>query len=220
MFSKLNEPLKRHLDRHLTGLIGLTVTASLVACTSAPCTPPADLPSSRTAAHPVVAAAPSQPAASCPERAPVPDATASLLSYAQQASGMSAAELAQEMSRLGNAVGPIEKIQLSLVLSQLHQLPELLRAQELLGRVLASTDPQAQSVQTMASLLAMRYAEQRRLSELLEKQTQQTREVQRRLDQTNDRLSALKAIERSLTNRPQPPVSPASAAGASHPASP
>ena len=47
--------------------------------------------------------------------------------------------------------------------------------------------------------------EQRRLEDLLDKQTQQTREVQRRLDQTNERLEALKAIERSLTSRPPAP---------------
>jgi hypothetical protein len=42
---------------------------------------------------------------------------------------------------------------------------------------------------------------QRRLEDLLERQNQQTREVQRRLEQTNERLEALKAIERSLTSR-------------------
>ena len=39
----------------------------------------------------------------------------------------------------------------------------------------------------------------RHLKELLEKQTQQTRELQHKLDQTLERLKALKAIERSLT---------------------
>ena len=39
----------------------------------------------------------------------------------------------------------------------------------------------------------------RHLKELLEKQTQQTRELQHKLDQTLERLRALKAIERSLT---------------------
>jgi TolA-binding protein len=39
----------------------------------------------------------------------------------------------------------------------------------------------------------------RHLKDLLEKQTQQTRELQHKLDQTLERLKALKAIERSLT---------------------
>jgi hypothetical protein len=204
-------------DRYHTGLLLLMVSVALVACTTAPLCPTVDEPAKPAAAKPVVVLSPPQPAvASCPAADPTTSTTAEMLTYAQQVSAMSTAELAQEVSRLGEALGPLDKLSLSLVLSQLHQLPELLRAQELLGRILASTDPQAQSVQALASLLASRYAEQRRLSELLEKQTQQTREVQRRLDQTSERLSALKAIERSLTNRPQPPVSPASAAGAAH----
>ena len=92
-------------------------------------------------------------------------------------------------------------------LSQLRQLPELVRAQELLARVLGN--PEAQALHPLARLLASRYGEQRRLEEQLEKQNQQLREVQRRLDQTNDRLEALKAIERSLTSRQ--PAAPASA---------
>ena len=80
-----------------------------------------------------------------------------------------------------------------------------MRAQDFLGRVLANPDPEAQPLQALSRLLSSRYGEQRRLSDLLDKQTQQTREVQRRLDQTNERLEAIKAIERSLTSRPLPP---------------
>ncbi|MGH8832019.1 MAG: hypothetical protein ACREXV_13160, partial [Polaromonas sp.] len=72
---------------------------------------------------------------------------------------------------------------------------ELVRAQELLARVLGNGDAEAQALHPLARLLASRYGEQRRLEEQLEKQTQQLREVQRRLE-------ALKAIERSLTSRP------------------
>ena len=69
----------------------------------------------------------------------------------------------------------------------------------------------------LARLLASRYAEQRRLEEQLDKQNQQLRDVQRRLDQTNERLEALKAIERSLTSRS--PAAPTSAPAASRPRS-
>ncbi len=47
---------------------------------------------------------------------------------------------------------------------------------------------------------------QRRLEEQLERQTQQLREAQRRNDQLNERLEAVRAIERSLTTRPAPPA--------------
>lgn len=125
-----------------------------------------------------------------------------MLAYADRVRRLAPAELSQEVSQLGDAVGPTQQLQLALVLSQLHQLGELIRAQELLGRVLANADTEAQMLHPLAGLLASRYGEQRRLEEQLENQTQQTRDVQRRLDQTNERLEALKAIERSLTSRP------------------
>ncbi len=131
-----------------------------------------------------------------------------MLAYAQRVRMMQPAELNHEATRLGVGSGPTEQMQLSLVLSQ---LPERIRAQELLARVLANPDPEAQALHPLAGLLAARYVELRRLEEQLEKQTQQTRDVQRRLDQTTERLEALKAIERSLTTRPP-------AAGASAPA--
>ena len=132
-----------------------------------------------------------------------------MLAYADRVRQMPPAELGQEAARLGEVSAPADQLRLSLVLGQLRQLPELLRAQELLARVLGNAGTDAQALHPLARLLAARYGEQRRLEEQLEKQTQQTREVQRRLDQTHERLEALKAIERSLTSRP-----PAAAASA------
>ena len=98
------------------------------------------------------------------------------------------------------------------------QLPELLRAQELLGRVLGNASAEAQALHPLARLLAARYGDQRRLEEQLERQTQQLHDLQRKLDQTHERLEALKAIERSLTSRP--PAAPAPAANCTHPKTP
>jgi len=139
---------------------------------------------------------------------PVTDDVLRILAYAERTRHMQAAELNQEVMRLGDVAGPTEQMQLALVLSQFHQLPELTSAQELLGRVLTSPSADAQALHPLAGLLAARFAEQRRLEDQLDKQTQQMRDVQRRLDQTNERLEALKAIERSLTNRLSP-VAPA-----------
>jgi hypothetical protein len=132
------------------------------------------------------------------------EAISRLLAYADRVLRMQPTELSQEVIRLGDVVRPTEQLQLALVLSQFHQLPELIRAQELLARVLTSTGAEAQTLRPLAGLLASRYGEQRRVEDQLEKQMQQTRDVQRRLDQTNERLEALKAIERSLTNRLSP----------------
>ena len=167
-----------------------------------------------TAAHAAAIAA-SGPIPPPPPPAPdvVAVAVARMLTYAERVRQMQPPELNQEAARLaalGDATAPGNQLQLSLVLSQLRQLPELVRAQELLARVLANAGPDAQALHSLARLLAFRYGEQRRLEEQLEKERQQTRDVQRRLDQTNERLEALKAIERSLTTRA--PAAPAPAA--------
>lgn len=171
--------------------------------------PYAATPAAQTASSPA-----SSPVAPPPAPPPAPDAVARMLTYAERVRLMPPAELNQESARLsapGEASLPASQLQLSLVLSQLRQLPELIRAQELLARVLANAGPDAQPLHPLARLLAFRYGEQRRLEEQLEKERQQTRDVQRRLDQTTERLEALKAIERSLTTRPPPPPTPAPA---------
>lgn len=148
------------------------------------------------------------------------DAVTRMLAYADRLRRLAPAELSQEVTRLGDAAGPTQQLQLALALSQLHQLSELIRAQELLGRVLANADSEAQTLHPLAGLLASRYGEQRRVEEQLEKQAQQTRDMQRRLDQTNERLEALKAIERSLTSRPPAASAPAPGNRGTRPAAP
>lgn len=207
---------------------GITLAAALLAaCTlvqapssvkpSTPEKPALPAPTASSAAANASNATPSAPSAGT---APASDnaAVTRVLAYADRIRSLSSAELNQEVARLGNAYIPANQLQLALALAQLRQTPELIRAQELLTRLLANTDAEAQALHPLARLLAARYGEQRRLEDQLDKQNQQTREVQRRLDQTNERLEALKAIERSLTSRSPSPASPASAA-ASAPAS-
>ena len=170
------------------------------------------LPSAATAAAQAASSPASSPAALPPTPTPVPDAVARMLTYAERVRVMPPVELSQEVARLSapsESTLPASQLQLSLVLSQLRQLPELIRAQELLSRVLANPGPDAQPLHPLARLLAFRYGEQRRLEDQIEKERQQTREVQRKLDQTSERLEALKAIERSLTTRPPPAPAPA-----------
>lgn len=143
---------------------------------------------------------------SAPIAADAPDAGPDMLAYADRLRLMPPAALVAEVARLGEAKTPAAQLQLALALGQMRQLPELIRAQELLARVLGNAE--AQPLHGLARLLAARYGEQRRLEEQLEKQTQQVRELQRKLDQSNERLEALKAIERSLTSRPAAPLPP------------
>ncbi|ABM38672.1 hypothetical protein [Polaromonas naphthalenivorans] len=209
---------------------GITLAAALLgACTlvqapssAKPSTPekpalPASAASSSNAAAAAATASNAVPSAPSAGTAPASDnaAVTRVLAYADRIRSLSSAELNQEVARLGNAYIPANQLQLALALAQLRQTPELIRAQELLTRLLANTDAEAQALHPLARLLAARYGEQRRLEDQLDKQNQQTREVQRRLDQTNERLEALKAIERSLTSRSPSPASPAASAPAS-----
>jgi len=66
---------------------------------------------------------------------------------------------------------------------------------------------------SLARTLAARYVEQRRVEDDRDRQAQQLRDSQRRIDQLNDRIEALRAIERSFA-RPHsapPPAAPGSA---------
>ncbi len=204
---------RNSLRAWLPTTLACVVAALLGACSTRPASPVTDDPASR-ATPPLSAAqrssSPNPPAAN-PAAVPASDAVARLLAQADRVRLMAAAELTLEAARLGEAPGPESQIQLALVLGQLRQLPESMRAQELLARVLGNADPEAQPLHPLARLLAARFAEQRRLEELLDRQTQQTREVQRRLDQTSERLEALKAIERSLTPRAPAAAAPAPA---------
>lgn len=200
MFLKA-ETAKRH-PRVAALLASAALLAALLsACAGTALSPAGDaaLPASVGAA-PALATGGNTPTAAAAALPTAPDALIRVLAYADRVRQLPAAELGQEVSRLASPASAFEQLQLALALSQLRQLPELVRAQELLARVLANAD--AQALHPLARLLAARYGEQRRVEELLDKQNQHTREVQRRLDQTIDRLEALKAIERSLTSRP------------------
>jgi hypothetical protein len=184
----------------LSACLGTLAILVLAACSS--------LPANSAPASPSTAA----PPAEVPVALPPADTVVDLLAYADRVRALPAPDLFREIARLGNPATPAEQLQLALSLSQLHQAAELARAQELINRILNNPSALAQPLQPLARLLAARYADQRRLEDQLEKQIQQTRDVQRRLEQTRERLEALKAIERSLTSRP--PAAPASAASA------
>lgn len=147
-----------------------------------------------------------------------------MLAYAERVRTMTPAELAPELARLGEARSPNDQMQLALALAQLRQTPDMIRAQDTLTRLLANASPEAMALHPLARLLAHRFGEQRRFEDALDKQTQQTRDTQRRLEQTTERLEALKAIERSLGSQngasnpaPRSPVVTAPSRGRSPP---
>ena len=142
-------------------------------------------------------------------------AVTGLLAYADRVRSLTPVELGPEFARLGEVRSPSEQMQLALALAQTRQTADLIRAQDLLTRILANAAPEALVYHPLARLLANRFGEQRRFEDLFDKQVQQTRDIQRRLDQTAERLEALKAIERSLGTRVPAAVPAASASSKS-----
>jgi hypothetical protein len=98
-------------------------------------------------------------------------------------------------------------MQTAIVLAQTRAPADLAKAQGLLQRVIANPSADALPLQPLARVLAARYSEQRRVEDDRDKQAQQVRDSQRRIDQLNDRIEALRAIERSFA-RPNPPAAP------------
>jgi hypothetical protein len=140
---------------------------------------------------------------------PTDAAAQQLLGYHERLRQMPAAELAQEvLPREDGALSPGAATQLALALSFSHGPGELARAQTLIEQVLHSAAPEAAHWQALARLVLGRVLEQRRLEDQIERLNQQARDSQRdnqrRLDQLNEKLEALKAIERSLNARPAP----------------
>lgn len=172
-------------------------------------------PPTRSAPEPALVASPAPapalpPAGSAPLATPAPaGATApapllAALGYAERVRSLPAPELTQEIQRLGErSYAPLEATQLALALGQSRTAANQSRAQSLLQRVIADPAAEPQGLQPFARLLSAQIAEQRRADEQAERQAQQLREAQRRIDQLNDRLEAVRAIERSLPGPPR-----------------
>lgn len=143
-----------------------------------------------------------------------------VLAHADRMLRLSPAELAREIARMGEAEDASAQTPLLLAnaLAQTRQPVDTARALGLVQRVLANGAPAAQPLHPLARLLEARLLQQRRLEDQLERQAQQLRDAQRRNDQLNERLEAVRAIERSLTTRPAPlPAAPAPATSNSPP---
>lgn len=207
MLSDINFPSLKpgeHASRSRVLVYGLILASVALTgcCTTSqpPAAPHFDKPN---AVQPVTALQPAQVLVPTPPG----DATTTVLVYADRARTLQGAELQQEISRLGEAAStPADQLRLAVALMQTRQLYDLVRAQDLLQRVLANSGDDARSLHPLARLLATRFAEQRRVEDQMDRQGQQLRDAQRRLEQTNDKLEALKEIERSLTTRPGAPA--------------
>ena len=180
------------------GWLAFSLLVALVAGCAAPpqAAPPEPMPPPPPAvlAPPPVAAPPAPTAA--PERDQV---LVAAVEYADRVRALPAPELGQEIQRLGDTpYAPLPAMQLALALVKSRTNANSARAQSLLQRVIADPAPEAQALQPFARVLSGQIADQRRADEQAERQAQQLREAQRRIEQLNDRLEAVRAIERSL----------------------
>lgn len=157
---------------------------------------------------PMVVAAPSP--ATVPTATPAPVAEVSpvttVLAYADRVRALPPAELAAEIQRAGDGNGsPVQALQLAIALAQGNDPGQVASAQVLVQRVLA--EPEAHALHPLARLLAAHLADQRRAEEQAERQARELREARRRVDSLNERLEAVRAIERSLPTQPRAPAS-------------
>lgn len=127
-----------------------------------------------------------------------------VLSHADRVRGLSSAELSAEVARLNEAAAasPTDSavlMQQAIALAQTRSSADLAKALGVMQRVAADSSPNGQTLQPLARLLAARYQDQRRVEDDRDRQAQQLKDAQRRIEQLNDRLEALRAIERSFS---------------------
>jgi hypothetical protein len=180
-------------DRRLASL----VAALLLAGCAQPVPPPAPAvaPAAAPPPPPVVIVEPGPPLPPPPEDL----AARRLLAWHERLRTLPAADLAREQARLQNPAGPAEVLELALLLGQVRAPGDLQRALALLDPLVRDN---GSPLTPLARLLQSRLAEQRRLEELAERQAQQIRDQQRRIEQLGQQIEQLRAIERSLGSRP------------------
>lgn len=218
MHPDLRRPRLRRTATAFQTVPALGLVLALAACSNVPMAPiepppaPPSLTSAPASEQATPALTPPAPPLSEPPAAArgTPSATppaasgalAAALHYADRLRTMGPGELAAEQTLIGEPGNSAERqMQLALVLSQTHVPVDTARALGLLQRVAASNAPEALELRPLARLLAGRLHEARRLEEQADRLAQQLRESQRRIDVLNDRLEAMRAIERSLTPR-------------------
>jgi len=139
------------------------------------------------------------------------DEVAPLLAYHQSLHRMTQGELLKELSSIMlQQRTPKIALQTGMILMLTRGGGDLARAQSNFDSVIGSTEQEAEGLKPLAQLLSSHCAEARRLADASERLSLQLRETQRKSEQLNETLEALKAIERGLPVRP---TSGASAGG-------
>ncbi|WP_146210367.1 hypothetical protein [Melaminivora alkalimesophila] len=180
-------------------LAGCAATPMAVVATPDPApAPPAEAPAASapaTAAPAAEEVAPA-PAAACPQDALL---LAQALLQADRLRGLEPAALQAQIARPD--AGPLPAaLQQALALAQAHRPADTARALGLVQRVLE--DSSAAPLHPLARLMETLLLQQRRLEDEGLRQARQLREAERRSRQLTARLEAMRALERSLNERP------------------
>ncbi|OBV39583.1 hypothetical protein [Janthinobacterium psychrotolerans] len=126
-----------------------------------------------------------------------------LLAYQASLRLMTPSELVKAQLELARADhAPHNTIRRAMLQATLRTPGDLARAQTLLDAITQASSDEAKLLAPLAQVLSGQYADLRRQDEVVEKLNGQLREAQRRNDQLNEKLEALKNIERSLSVRP------------------
>jgi hypothetical protein len=141
-----------------------------------------------------------------PPREPEDDAARHLLATQERLAALNTADLTQEANRPVDPASVEAQMDQALALSMTRTPGDLARAQGVLDQVQRNASAPAAPWRRLARMLAYRLGEQRRAEDQAERNAQalrdSQRDAQRRYDQLNDKLEALKAIERNLNTRP------------------
>lgn len=122
-----------------------------------------------------------------------------LLAYNIQLRKMTAAELGRELQRINTyPAGPATNVRRAMALSLTRDAIDLAKAEAQLWNVMADRSVEAEKLKPLAQLLVGHYSDLRRVADGAEKSSVQLKEAQRKVDQLNDKLEALKNIERTL----------------------
>lgn len=207
-FDRPDRPSPRAAGLTRLSRLALMAIATTLCVACAPWSTPTAVP--QASAQPTAA----QPAASAPSTASRPAPTQAEVDRTWAAIQDRIASTPPEQwpahaAALGDGrASPEQSVELALLLGLMHT--DTARALDLLQGVLQRPEPESQAWQRPAWLLQALLSEQRRQQEQLDRvNTQlrdQQRDSQRRIDQLNEKLEALKSIERSLNQRATPPA--------------
>ncbi|KAF1044678.1 MAG: hypothetical protein GAK35_01672 [Herbaspirillum frisingense] len=122
-----------------------------------------------------------------------------LLAYAAQLRKMPAGELARELQRINTyPASPSNNVRRAMALSLTRDPIDLAKAEAQLWNVMGDNSVEAEKLKPLVQLLVGHYSDLRRVADSAEKSSVQLKDAQRKVDQLNDKLEALKNIERSL----------------------